>query len=218
MRTLAWRTLRAEGRARLAQAGVDDPDQELRWIIERATGRTAAEQLADLDAPATEREVGFVDRMVARRAEGAPLQYVLGRWGFRTLDLLVDPRVLIPRPETEVVAGLAIDAARAVDGDALVLDLGTGSGAIALSLAAELWPHVEVWATDRSSDALAVARANLAGLGSRSAAIRLAEGDWFDALPDDRRGASTSSCPTLPTSPPTTPYRRRWRAGSRSAR
>jgi release factor glutamine methyltransferase len=186
--TLPWRQLRAEAVARLTEAGVDDPEQEVRWIAERASGRTAAEQVAALDAPATVREVTFVDQMVARRAAGEPLQYVLGRWAFRTLDLLVDQRVLIPRPETEVVAGLAIEAAAALDRPAVAVDLGTGSGAIALSLAAERWPHVEVWATDASADALAVARANLAGLGRRAGVVRLLEGDWYDALPSDLAG------------------------------
>ncbi len=127
----------------------------------------------------------FVDEMVARRAKGEPLQYVLGRWGFRTLDLMVDRRVLIPRPETEVVAGLAIDA---LPTSGVLVDLGTGSGAIALSAAAERWPDVEVWATDASAEALAVARANLAGLGRRGAVVRLVEGDWFVALPHELRG------------------------------
>ena len=107
---LPWRQLRDESIERLRAAGIDDPEQEVRWIIERASGHSPSEQARVLDDPVTEREVRFVDEMVARRAEGEPLQYVLGRWGFRTLDLLVDPRVLIPRPETEVVAGLAIDA------------------------------------------------------------------------------------------------------------
>jgi release factor glutamine methyltransferase len=181
----SWRQLRDESVERLRSAGVDDPDQELRWVIERASGRTPSEQVAMLDEPVTEREVRFVDQMVARRAEGEPLQYVLGRWGFRTLDLLVDPRVLIPRPETEVVAGLAIGA---LAERGVLVDLGTGSGAIALSVAAERWPHVEVWATDVSAEALAVARANLAGLGRRAAAVRLVEGDWFAALPPELVG------------------------------
>jgi release factor glutamine methyltransferase len=185
MALLPWRQLRDESRERLRASGVGDPDQEVRWIIERASGRTASEQVASLDDPVTEREVRFVDQMVHRRASGEPLQYVLGRWGFRTLDLLVDQRVLIPRPETEVVAGLAIDALRR--GGTLV-DLGTGSGAIALSAAAERWPDLEVWATDASSDALAVARANLAGLGRRASVVRLVEGDWYAALPDELRG------------------------------
>lgn len=186
--TLLWRQLRDESVARLAEAGVDDPAQEVRWIAERVSGRSPAEQVAALDEPATVREVTFVDQMVQRRAAGEPLQYVLGRWAFRTLDLLVDRRVLIPRPETELVAGLAVDAAASLDRPAVVADLGTGSGAIALSLAAERWPHVEVWATDASADALAVARANLAGLGRRAACARLVEGDWYGALPDDLRG------------------------------
>jgi release factor glutamine methyltransferase len=125
--------------------------------------------------------------MVARRSAGEPLQYVLGRWGFRTLDLYVDPRVLIPRPETEVVAGLALAALP--DGPCRAADLGTGSGAIALALAAERWPDVEVWATGASPDALAVARANTAALGRRASAVRLAQGDWFDALPAELQGA-----------------------------
>ena len=186
--TLRWRELRHESVERLRAAAVEDPEQEVRWIIERASGRSPAEQVAALDDDTTEREVRFVDQMVARRAAGEPLQYVLGRWGFRTLDLFVDGRVLIPRPETEVVAGLAIDALAALDRPGLAVDLGTGSGAIALAIAAERWPHVEVWATDRSPDALAVAGANLAGLGRRAAVVRLAEGDWFEALPEDLRG------------------------------
>jgi release factor glutamine methyltransferase len=195
---LPWRQLRAEAIARLEEAGIDDPAQELRWIAERASGRSTAELQAALDEPATVREVTFVDQMVGRRAAGEPLQYVLGRWGFRTLDLMVDRRVLIPRPETEVVAGLALDALAArdrrvagspdADRPPVAVDLGTGSGAIALSLAAERWPHVEVWATDTSADALAVARANLAGLGRRAGVVRLVEGDWFSALPEDLRG------------------------------
>lgn len=173
--------------AQLADAGVDGAAQEVRWIIEQATGRASAEQTSALANVMTDRQLRLIEQLVARRAAGEPLQYVLGHWGFRTLDLLVDRRVLIPRPETEVVAGLALDALPC-DRPTTAVDLGTGSGAIALSLAAERWPNVEVWATDASSDALAVARANLAGLGRRAAAVRLVEGSWFGALPDDLRG------------------------------
>ena len=186
--TPVWRQLRDDAVARLAAAGVDDPAGEVRWIVEEASGRDGAEQVLALDQPVTEREARSVEAMVGRRAAGEPLQYVLGRWGFRTLDLLVDRRVLIPRPETEVVAGLAIEALAALDRPGVAVDLGTGSGGIALSLAAERWPQVEVWATDASADALAVARANLAGLGRRAGVVRLVEGDWFDALPLSLRG------------------------------
>lgn len=189
--TLRWRQLRAESVERLTAAGVGEPEREVGWIIERASGMTAAEQVGALDDAVPDRSAPFVQQMVARREKGEPLQYVLGRWGFRTLDLLVDRRVLIPRPETEVVAALAIEAARAraePGRPAVVVDLGTGSGAIALSLAAECWPHVEVWATDASADALAVARANLAGLGRRAGVVRAVQGDWFAALPAELRG------------------------------
>lgn len=183
-----WRDVRDGAVTRLTAAGVEDAFQEVHWIVERATGRSAADQTVLLDEPAIERQARSVEEMVRRREAGEPLQYVLGRWGFRTLDLFVDRRVLIPRPETEVVAGLAIDLLGRREPPRVAVDLGAGSGAIALAIAAECWPDVEVWATDASPDALVVARANLAGLGRRAGAVRLVEGDWFGALPDELRG------------------------------
>src|SRR3546814_590427 len=156
-------------------------------MVEQASGRSPAEQAADIDLPATEREVAAMDRMLIRRTAGEPLQYVLGRWAFRSLDLLVDRRVLIPRPETEWVTDIALAAVADLD-ELIAVDLGTGSGAIALALAAERWPGIEVWATDVSPDAIAVARANLAGLGRRASCVRLLEGSWFDPLPEGLRG------------------------------
>jgi release factor glutamine methyltransferase len=142
-------------------------------------------------APSTvpERHRRRFESLVERRVKGEPLQYVVGRWPFRTLDLMVDRRVLIPRPETEQVAQVALDEldrlARRLDHRSVAVDLGTGSGAIALAMAAER-PDVQVWATDVSQPALEVAGANLAGLGGRAAArVRLARGAWWDALPDD---------------------------------
>src|SRR5690606_3816137 len=118
-----------------------------------------------LDDGVTERMVAHLDALLARYATGEPLQYVLGRWGFRRLDLAIDPRVLIPRPETELVAGVAIDLAGRVPSPRAVADLGTGSGAIGLSVADELpLDGTTVWITDADGDALDVARANLAGL------------------------------------------------------
>jgi release factor glutamine methyltransferase len=159
---------------------------DARRLVEEAAGYDGAELVLHLDEHPTRRSMAYFDRMLARRRAGEPLQYVLGRWGFRSLDLLVDRRVLIPRPETEEVAGAAIAEARAV-GAQVVVDLGTGSGAIALSMAVEL-PGVAVWATDVSADALEVARANLAGIGRDGTRVRLALGSWFDALPDELRG------------------------------
>ena len=131
---------------------------------------------------------------------------MLGRWSFRHLDLAVDRRVLIPRPETEVVAGVAIELARDLPPPIVVADLGTGSGAIGLALADELpLDGVTVWLTDASPDALDVARANLAGIGRRAANVRIAEGRWFDALPagDDARPRRGQPAVRAPTGPPT---------------
>lgn len=153
------------------------------------------------DAHATARGGARLTAMLERRLAGEPLQYVLGRWSFRGLDVLVDPRVLIPRPETEVVAEVALNEAERAGlrrgspdpwaaghaPDGVVADLGTGSGAIALALAAEL-PGAEVWATDASGEALAVARANLATVGLAATRMRIAQGLWYEALPRDLGG------------------------------
>ena len=195
---VSWRMLAAEAERRIDEAGVTDPGSvavEARRIVERASGNEGAEYVLALDEAATERGVHFFDLMLERRLTGEPLQYVVGRWGFRTLDLLVDRRVLIPRPETEVVAGLALDEldrmrplAEAAGRTLTAVDLGTGSGAIGLALAAER-ERVDVWLTDASSDALSVARANTVGLGRAATRVRIAEGEWFAALPADLAGA-----------------------------
>jgi len=143
------------------------------------------EFLRRLDEAATIRMVSHLDSMVARYRTGEPLQYVLGEWSFRHITLSVDRRVLIPRPETELVAEVAIGLASQCGPTRTVADLGTGSGAIGLSMAYEL-PRLgtEVWITDASADAIDVARANLAGIGPAAANVRVAHGSWFDALPD----------------------------------
>jgi release factor glutamine methyltransferase len=150
--------------------------------------RVAGSRPDAVPAPAVE----AARAMAARRAAGEPLQYVFGHWPFRALDLLVTPRVLIPRPETEQVVEVALAELRALRvADPVVVDAGTGSGAIALALATEA-PGATVWATDVSADALAVATANLArvraaaGLG---ADVTFVEGSWLEALPRALRGA-----------------------------
>lgn len=186
-----WRSFHEEAVERLRRAGVPSPESDARWIVEEASGHEGAAFALGLAEPATERGVVRFDRMLARREAGEPLQYVLGRWAFRHLDLFVDRRALIPRPETEVVAGAAIDELDRVraerPGPVVVADLGTGTGAIGLSVAAER-PGCEVWLTDRSEDALAVARANLAGIGPAATAVRVAAGSWFAALPAELTG------------------------------
>ena len=199
-----WRSLFDEARQCLAGTdGVDSPDIDARRIVEAAAGAAPAEFESVLDEPATQRAAAWFHSMLQRRGVGEPLQYVVGSWSFRTLDLMVDRRVLIPRPETEVVAGFAADevASRSTtpggDREVIVADLGTGSGAIALSVAAEC-PAARVYATDVSADALAVASANLAGLGRAAARVTLHEGDWFEALP----GALQGSIDVVVSNPP----------------
>lgn len=182
--TVAWRALLDEATARLAAVGLPTPEVDARRLVEQASGAEGSEVAFVLDTPATQRGVAHFDAMLARRADGEPLQYVLGEWGFRHLDLFVDPRVLIPRPETETVVEYALaELDRHVDdaGATRVVDLGTGSGAIALALAYER-PTVDVWATDLSVGALEVARANLAGLGRAGTRVQLSAGSWFEAL------------------------------------
>ncbi len=184
--TLAWGVLADMTARRLEAAGIDNAAAEARWMVEVASGMHTGGLAAEHDLPATVGGVKRVESMVDRRRAGEPLQYVLGEWSFRTLDLMVDPRVLIPRPETEQVVQRALDELAKLcppgSGRApVVVDLGTGSGAIALSVAAERSDAVVV-ATDVSGDALAVAAANLAGLGTAGGGVTLVSGSWFGAL------------------------------------
>lgn len=165
--------------------------REARWLVEEASGVP----LGRASGPAGDKARARLESMVSRRAAGEPLQYVLGSWPFRRVDLMVDRRVLIPRPETEQVVGVALvelDRLRAASprGKRFTsVDLGTGSGAIALSLASER-TGVDVWAIDSSPGAVEVARANLAGLGGRAATrVRIAPGDWWSGLPAGLRGS-----------------------------
>jgi release factor glutamine methyltransferase len=184
---LTWRDAIAAASERISE-------RDARLIVGHVADWKPAELALNAESPVNAKCQASIDARVERRAAGEPLQYVLGSWGFRALDLYVDRRVLIPRPETEVVVDVALAALRAlrVDGDApLVVDLGTGSGAIALAIATEV-PDAHVWATDASSEALEVARLNLIGLGQAAVGrVELKEGDWFNALPDALMGMLT---------------------------
>ena len=131
-----------------------------------------------------------LSKLIARRLTGEPLQYVLGRWQFRELDLFVDDRVLIPRPETEILVGYALEECKSKKNQLdetrslNVADLGCGSGAIGLSIAREI-QEVSVWCTDVSEGAIAVTRANLAGLGMVGQKVSISQGSWFEALPQE---------------------------------
>jgi len=188
LKAVSWAELSREAHQRLGDA------REARWLTEEASGRPAPEW----HEPATALGAARLWEMVERRRAGEPLQYVIGHWPFRDLDLLVDRRVLIPRPETEITAEVALEeAVRAgarrgcpdpwgLPSTYAVADLGTGSGALALALVTEL-PEAEVWATDADADALHVAGANLVGVGQAATRVRLAQGLWYEALPQALR-------------------------------
>ena len=157
-------------------AGVDTPRLDAEVLLSEATGwdraRLAAEPEAAVDSAAGRR----FGAMVRRRIRREPVAYIVGRKGFRNLDLAVDQRALIPRPETELLVevGLELEPRTA-------LDVGTGSGAIALALADEL-PQCEVVATDTSEEALTLARENAERLGL-AARVRFERG----TVPPERR-------------------------------
>ncbi len=183
-----WRAFYDEARARLEAVGNEFAAIDARRIVEEASGAEPGEFTLMLDEFARERGVAHFDHMLTRRLAGEPLQYVLGRWGFRTLDLAVDARVLIPRPETEGVVDLALAEINDIDDrDIWVADLGTGSGCIGLSIVAEN-PRVQMVCTDANEKAIAAARANAAGLGRPARRIEIRHGDWFEALPPERKG------------------------------
>jgi release factor glutamine methyltransferase len=165
---------------------------EARFIVEEVLGSRPG----GVDGAAGPVEVETARALMARRCAGEPLQYVLGHWAFRALDLMVDPRVLIPRPETEQVVEVAlVEIGRAARDHPTVVDAGTGSGAIALALATELaprFPDASVWGTDASPEALAVAGANLDRVRREQGAVlpvHFVQGNWLDSLPSPLRGA-----------------------------
>lgn len=162
-----------------------------KWLCEHAAGVDTNEWVDLIDTKVSQRCGIHLDAMVRRYLAGEPLQYVMGRWAFRHLDLLVDQRVLIPRPETEQLVDLVLThiGKHTLTRKCVVVDLGTGSGAIGLSLLQESpIGSLEVWLADASHDALDVARANLTGIGRHGMSAHIAHGSWYAALPDELRG------------------------------
>lgn len=165
---------------------------EARWMVDDVLGDGAVR------TEATDADERTLAALMARRLGGEPLQYVLGSWAFRTLELAVDSRALIPRPETEQVVEVALDALAAWR-DAhgaqrlFVADLGTGTGAIALSIAAELGDAVAVYAVDDDPAALALAEENRSRVATTrpwiAGSVELRPGSWFAGLPPERMGA-----------------------------
>lgn len=164
---------------RLDTAGCETPRVDAELLVAHVLGTTRSGVVADGDRPLTEAEAASLVALVERRSVREPLAYVLGEWGFRRLTLEVDRRVLVPRPETEIV----VERCLARIGGLMaprVLDVGTGSGAIALAIADE-HPDARVTGIDISADALAVARANALRTGL---AVQFLQGDLFAGLPE----------------------------------
>ena len=156
------------------------PEHEARRLLQLVTGRDAAGVglLADLEP---DQGLRFQE-LVERRLRGEPLQYIEGTVQFGPVEVKVDPRVLIPRPETEVLWERAVAALNTVDENTVIVDLGTGSGALALALK-HAFPEARVYATDVDPDAVALARENLDHAG-----VTVLTGDLFAALPFGMRG------------------------------
>ncbi|HUZ98488.1 MAG TPA: HemK/PrmC family methyltransferase [Gaiellaceae bacterium] len=165
----------ADAEQRLAAAGVDTPRVDAELLVAHVLGVSRTQLYADLD-----REVHGLEPLLVRREHREPLAYVLGDWGFRRLTLKTDARALVPRPETEVVVERALAL---LDGmqEPRVLDVGVGSGAIALALKDER-PDAHVTGVDESEAALALARENADRLGLdvdlRFGGFEAAEDGW----------------------------------------
>ena len=169
---------------RLAAAGIADPpvDAELLVAHVLGTGRGGVQAAAIRGDRLSPSDAAQLDQLVARRASREPLQHITGSAPFRHLELRVGPGVFVPRPETEVVAQLAIDALRAAASDSpIAVDLGTGSGAIALAMATEV-PHARVFAAENSPDAYPWTEQNFVRVGAANA--HLAFADLAHAFPE----------------------------------
>src|SRR5690606_26980444 len=169
-----------------------DPGEAVMLLL-HLLDRPQAWLYAHGDAAVPAAAVAGFRALVARREAGEPVAYLTGRRGFWTLDLAVTPDTLIPRPETELLVELALE--RVADGlPVRTLDMGTGSGAIALALARER-PAAEVTATDRSAAALEVARRN--ALDHDIANVRFVRGDWYQPVAGTRFDLVASNPPYI---------------------
>ncbi len=197
----ALRAVLEETAARLAAAGVPDPEVDAELLVGHVLGlsRGGVQAKLVIGAELDAAEAAELESLVVRRARREPLQHITGRAPFRSLELAVGPGVFVPRPETEQVTQLAIDALRAAaDPEPIAVDLGSGSGAIALAMATEV-PHARVWAVENSPAAFPWTRRNVDEVGAPN--LELVFGDLATAL-DGLEGRATvviSNPPYVPS-------------------
>ncbi|MGC5628381.1 peptide chain release factor N(5)-glutamine methyltransferase [Georgenia sp. Z1344] len=190
-----WRAAVRAAAGLLADAGVPSPEVDARLLAEHVAGRSPLLMAPDPSAD----QLGALAHLVERRAGREPLQHLTGTMHFRRLELHAGPGAFVVRPETELVAGAAIEAARAVARKGrrpVVVDLCTGSGAIALAVATEV-PTAQVAAVELSAEALAIARRNVE---RHAPGVRLVAGDARDALPE-----LDGTCDVVVSNPPYVP-------------
>lgn len=194
------RQLLNEAAEALERAGIADPtvDAELLagHVLGESRGGVQAKAVMGVSVPPA--QAARLRELLRRRTAREPLQHITGRAPFRSLELLVGPGVFVPRPETELLAQVAIDALRsAAEPEPIGVDLGTGSGAVALAMASEV-PHARIFAVERSPEAYAWARRNVALTGN--ADVDLVNGDLADAFPE-----LAGRCVVVASNPPYVP-------------
>ncbi|SDS35599.1 peptide chain release factor N(5)-glutamine methyltransferase [Microterricola viridarii] len=176
------REIRDAAAAALGSAGILDPEIDAELLIGHVTGRSRGELQAGIvmDAELSAADVAALAPLVERRARREPLQHITGLAPFRSLELAVGPGVFVPRPETEQVAQIAIDALHAAAAPSPIgVDLGTGSGAIALAMATEV-PRARIWAVENSPEAFVWTSRNFREMDAGNATLQFA--DLADAL------------------------------------
>lgn len=186
LKVLAWTT------GYLSEKGIENARREAEWLLCAATGMERMGLYLNFDRPLHDDELAVYRGMVARRARREPLQHILGTQEFDGLDFMVSPAALIPRHDTEVLVATACAQAPHAT---TALDIGTGSGCIAVALARRL-PQASVTATDLSPDAVALARRNAE---QHQAAIEFLQGSFFQPVADRRFDLIVSNPPYIPT-------------------
>jgi len=165
----------------LGRRGDEHPRRSAEWLLSSATGLSRVALYAYHDRPLSPEERSSYRELVARRAEGMPLQYVTGEMPFRHLVVTVEPGVFIPRPETEILVDVVLEQISVLN-EPLVVDLCTGSGCVAVSIASE-HEGATVWAVDADVKAVETTRRNAARAGVAER-VHVVHGDLYDRLPE----------------------------------